>query len=389
MTFIKKFEKPLGMRDTFPEIYEKIENVRQTGQVFLKQRGFDFVKTPTLEYYDTVGKASSTYESSLFKLVDSQGNTLVLRPDMTTPIARLASSKLLKEKIPLRLAYFANVFRAQQMEGGRPAEFAQMGVEIIGDSTVYTDAEVIITAIQLIQSYGIDSFKITIGHAGILNCILKDYTENEEQAAKLRKLLVERNYVGFEEAVVQFGLPKTKSDALLQFISEATTIANIDDIEKYVGNNYELEYMKELYELITIAKLSEYVAFDFTLSSHMNYYTGMLFELFAEGSGFPLGSGGRYDGLLKEFGSDVGATGFGIRVDRLLEVLPKTQSNEETVAIIFGENQFKEALQLANDYRNEGKLVTLQAEKGLVNEEAFTTLFSNVVYVNQEAVNND
>ena len=137
---------------------------------------------------------------------------------MTTPIARLATSKLLKEKIPLRLAYFANVFRAQQMEGGRPAEFGQMGIEIIGDNTVYTDAEVIITAIELIQSYGIDSFKITIGHAGILNCILKDYTENEEQAAKLRTLLVERNYVGFEEAVVQFDLPKTKSDALLQFI---------------------------------------------------------------------------------------------------------------------------------------------------------------------------
>lgn len=386
MSFIKKFEKPLGMRDTFPEIYEKIETVRQTGQQFLRQRGFEFVKTPTLEYYDTVGKASATYELSLFKLVDNQGNTLVLRPDMTTPIARLASSKLLKEKIPLRLAYFANVFRAQQMEGGRPAEFAQMGVEIIGDGTVYTDAEVIITAIQLIQSYGIDSFKITIGHAGILNCILKDYTENEVQASKLRKLLVERNYVGFEEAVVQFDLPKTKSDALLQFISEATTIAKIDDIEKYVGKNNALEYMKDLYELITIANLSEYVAFDFTLSSHMNYYTGMLFELFAQGSGFPLGNGGRYDGLLKEFGSEVGATGFGIRVDRLLEVLPTTKSEDETVAIIFGENQFKQALELANDYRNEGKLVTLQAETGLVDKEAFTKLFNNVVYVNQEGI---
>ena len=147
MTSIKMFEKPIGMRDTFPITYEKMEAVQQAGRKFLKARGFEFVKTPTLEYYDTVGKASAIYDASLFKLVDSQGNTLVLRPDMTTPITRLATSKLLKEKIPLRLAYFANVFRAQQLEGGRPAEFEQAGIEIFGDKTVYADAEVIITAI--------------------------------------------------------------------------------------------------------------------------------------------------------------------------------------------------------------------------------------------------
>src|SRR5690606_20681907 len=107
MSTIKKFEKPLGMRDTFPETYEKIETARQIGRNFLRSRGFDFIETPTLEYYDTVGKASAIFDARLFKLVDSQGNTLVLRPDMTSPIARVATSKLLKEKIPLRLAYSA------------------------------------------------------------------------------------------------------------------------------------------------------------------------------------------------------------------------------------------------------------------------------------------
>ena len=260
MSSIKMFEKPLGMRDTFPITYEKIEVIRQTGRDFLRARGFDFIKTPSLEYFDTVGKASAIYDAALFKLVDSQGNTLVLRPDMTTPIARVATSKLLKEQIPLRLAYFANVFRAQQTEGGRPAEFGQMGIEIIGDGTVFADAEVIITVINLIQAFGIDSFKITIGHAGVLNCILKDYTESTQQADKLRTLLVERNYVGFEEAVAAFDLPKTKSDALLQFINEATNIAAIEDIEKYVRKNDALGYMQQLMELINFANLSQYVA---------------------------------------------------------------------------------------------------------------------------------
>lgn len=122
MSSIKMFEKPLGMRDTLPEIYEKLELIRSTGRALLRERGYELIKTPSVEYYDTVGKASAISDARLFKLVDSQGNTLVLRPDMTTPIARVATSKLLKEKIPQRLAYFANVFRAQQREGGRPAE---------------------------------------------------------------------------------------------------------------------------------------------------------------------------------------------------------------------------------------------------------------------------
>ncbi|PYF05968.1 ATP phosphoribosyltransferase regulatory subunit [Ureibacillus chungkukjangi] len=385
MSSIKMFEKPLGMRDTFPITYEKTEEVRQIGREFLRARGFDFIQTPSLEYFDTVGKASAIYDASLFKLVDSQGNTLVLRPDMTTPIARVATSKLLKEKIPLRLAYFANVFRAQQTEGGRPAEFGQMGIEIIGDGSVFADAEVIMTVIHLIQAFGIDSFKITIGHAGVLNCILKDYTESMEQAVALRTLLVERNYVGFEQAVESFNLPKTKSDALLQFISEATNFVTIQDIEKYVRKNDALEYMQQLVELIDAANLSEYVALDFTLSSHMNYYTGMLFEVFAEGSGFALGNGGRYDGLLHHFGTKVGATGFGIRVDRLLEVIPSKPTTSESIGVIFEEEAlFIKALEMANSFREEGKRVTLQSRKGLVDENAFAKHFDQILYVSQE-----
>lgn len=381
---IKKFEKPLGMRDTFPRIYEKMERVRQIGRQFLRSRGFDFIETPTLEYYDTVGKASAISDKSLFKLVDSQGNTLVLRPDMTTPITRVATSKLLKEKIPLRLAYAANVFRAQQMEGGRPAEFGQMGIEIIGDKSVFADAEVLITAIELMKAFGIESFQLTVGHAGVLHDILNDYTDHEEQREMLRNLLVERNYVGFEEAVQEFHLPVTKANALLEFINEATNLASIEDMEKYVRKNDGIEYMKQLSRLIDECNLSRYVSFDFTLSSHMNYYTGMLFEIFASGSGFPLGNGGRYDGLLHLFESDVGATGFGIRIDRLLEVLPKEDIQEETVCILFDDQEFTKALKVAATFRQQGAHVTVQSKKGLINEEAFTKLFSRVVDLSQE-----
>ncbi|MFJ7699117.1 ATP phosphoribosyltransferase regulatory subunit [Lysinibacillus fusiformis] len=387
MSSIKMFEKPLGMRDTFPQIFEKVEAVRQTGKDFLSKRGYEFIKTPAVEYFDTVGKASAIADTHLFKLVDSQGNTIVLRPDMTTPIARVATSKLLKEMIPQRLAYFASVFRAQETEGGRPAEFDQMGIELIGDQSVFADAEVIVTAMELLKHLKIKAFKVTIGHAGILNCILQDYTESIEQQATLRTLLVLRNYVGFEEAVESFNLPKAKADALLQFIEEAMDVKVIRDIEKYVRKNDALVYMQQLAQLLEIADLADYVTFDFTLSSHMSYYTGMLFEIFALGSGFPLGNGGRYDGLLEVFGSKAGATGFSIRVDRLLETLNgQSEGQQEATVVLFEEEQFEAALLQVNTLRGAGKFATLQLRSSLVDEEAFLAHFTEVVVVGQEEV---
>lgn len=389
MSPIRKFEKPLGMRDTFPKIFEKKEVVRQTGRDFLQLRGFDFIKTPTLEYYDTVGKASAIVESSLFKLVDSQGNTLVLRPDMTAPIARVASSKLLKEKIPLRLAYFANVFRAQETEGGRPAEFEQMGIEIIGDSSVYADAECILTVIDLLKALEVKQFKLTIGNAGILNTILTQNVRTEEQFEKLNKLLVKKNIVGFEEAVKLFELPQKNKQTLLTFIEEATNLKSINQIEKYLVEKDDFIYMERLQKILAISEAEKYIYFDFTLASHMNYYTGMLFEVFATGAGFPLGNGGRYDGLLDQFGSQVGAIGFGLRVDQLLEAMPSLQTDKEEILVLFEQTEFLRAVVKAASLRKEGKRTTLQSIDGLENKEVFEQLFSQVVRIEQGGISHD
>ena len=383
MSSIRKFEKPLGMRDTFPKTFEKQEAIRSKGREFLQLRGYEFLKTPTLEYYDTVGKASAIVESSLFKLVDTQGNTLVLRPDMTTPIARVASSKLLKEKIPLRLAYFANVFRAQEHEGGRPAEFSQMGIEIIGDSSVYADAEVILTAIDFLKQLGVEDFKITIGNAGILDAIIRKNVETDEQFEELHQLLVQKNLVGFEEAVARFRLPRTGEETLLNFLEEATELTSIRQISKYLSEKQALLYMEQLASILEIADVAKYIAFDFTLASHMNYYTGMLFEVFAAGSGFSLGNGGRYDGLLSDFGKDVGAIGFGMRIDYLVEVMPQQEVPQDDVLVLFVSMQLQEALKTAETLRAQGKRTTLQAIEGLDDVATFEEQFGDVVRIGQ------
>ena len=211
------FEKPLGMRDTLPALYETKAAVRNKISDEIKKWGYQFIETPALEYYETIGEESAILDQKLFKLLDKQGHTLVLRPDMTTPIARVAASKLLQKRIPLRLAYCANVYRAQQREGGRPAEFEQMGIECIGNKSVSADAEMIALLVDALKVAGLQEFKISIGHIGFLQELFISILGNEERASVLRKYLYEKNYVGYREHVKSLTLSSIDKQRLIQF----------------------------------------------------------------------------------------------------------------------------------------------------------------------------
>lgn len=380
------FEKPLGMRDSFPEVNEQKEYIRLTARDFIRRKGYDFIKTPSVEYFETIGKASAIDESSLFKLVDNQGEMLVLRPDMTTPIARIAASKLLKEKNPLRLAYYADVFRAQQREGGRPAEFEQLGLELIGDFSPYADSEIIYTAIELLKDLGVEGFRITIGHAEILTAFLTNNTNNNEEAELLRQLLVEKNLVGFSQMLESMNLLEEQKERLSKII-EFTIDSNVfSDFRQFLNDDqqYLIDQVEELQALLEF-QLNDFsvVSFDFSLASHMSYYTGMLFEIHAAGSGFSIGNGGRYDELFKQFNEKVGATGFGIRVDRLLEVLPKQLMKEKRTLLLFDKGSFSKANVLAEARRNASEYVTLQYAESVSDIEAFKQIFDEVIIVSE------
>ncbi len=386
MSKIQMFEKPLGMRDSFPQVNEQKEYVRSMARSVLREKGYDFIKTPSLEYLETIGRVSAIEESALFKLVDNQGKMLVLRPDMTTPIARIAASKLLKEKNPLRLAYYANVFRAQQREGGRPAEFEQLGMELIGDFSAYGDCEVIYTAIELLKAIGLENFHITIGHAGLLESVLTANTRNKEESSELRHLLVEKNVVGYVQKIEELSLEQAAKENLLSLIeNETATLEAFPAFDQQV-----LGQMKQLKKLLEMQVNGlERISFDFSLASHMSYYTGMLFEIYAEGSGFPIGNGGRYDELFEQFGVKVGATGFGIRVDRLVEVLNNQVNEEQHTLVLFDEQSFLKANVLAEGRRANGERVTLQFIDSVHDVEVFTQNFHEVIIVAEGGSNDE
>ncbi len=378
------FEKPLGMRDSFPRVNEQKEYVRSAARSFLREKGYDFIKTPSVEYFETIGKLSAIEEASLFKLVDNQGEMLVLRPDMTTPIARIAASKLLKEKNPLRLAYYANVFRAQQREGGRPAEFEQLGLELIGDFSAYGDSEVIYTAIELLKAIGLEKFHITIGHAGLLEAFLRNNTQTVEEARQLRQLLVEKNFVGYSQRVEELQLQDESKENLNRLVEDTIDTGSLEGFRQYLTEEqqYLMDQIEQLQQLLAVQVNDvDLLSFDLSLASHMSYYTGMLFEIYAEGSGFPIGNGGRYDELFQQFGVEVGATGFGLRVDRLIEVLDSQLNVEKNTLLLFDEASFMKANVLAEARRANGERVTLQFLESIYDVEAFKQSFHEVIMV--------
>lgn len=378
------FEKPLGMRDTLPDLYERKAAVRSSIQEEMKRWGYQFIETPALEYYETVGAASAILDQQLFKLLDQQGHTLVLRPDMTAPIARVAASRLLKDELPIRLAYSANVYRAQQREGGRPAEFEQIGVECIGDHTISADGEGMALMISALKEAGLQNFQLSAGHIGFVRDFFQQILGTEERVENLTRFLYEKNYVGYREHVKSLALSSIDKQRLLDFLKlrggeEVIEIA-YGLLENGTGKK-ELAELEQLWSIMRDYGQEGTVKFDLTLVSHMSYYTGILFEVYAGNVGFPIGNGGRYDLLLQKFGKDTGATGFAIRLDRLLEALEDSNEAEPVYCILYSPERRKEAFDFAKEERSAGKKVVLQDISGVKDIDACTSQYEDITFL--------
>ncbi|MFO1444538.1 ATP phosphoribosyltransferase regulatory subunit [Bacillus sp. Bva_UNVM-123] len=384
MSGLFMFEKPLGMRDTLPKLYERKQIVRTKIAKEMTNWGYQFIETPTLEYYETVGSASAILDQQLFKLLDQQGHTLVLRPDMTAPIARVAASRLLKNELPIRLAYSANVFRAQQREGGSPAEFEQIGIECIGDSTISADGEGIALTIHSLKAAGLEYFSLSIGHIGFVRMFFQQILGTDERVEALIKYLFEKNYVGYREHVKNLALSSIDKQRLLDFLKLRGREEIIEMAYSLLENDHGKEavaQLQQLWEMLIDYELEEMTSFDLTLVSHMSYYTGIVFEVYAGHIGYPIGNGGRYDMLLEKFGKSTGATGFALRMDRLIEALHSDIQCKPVACILFSQERRKEAFQFAQKERQLGKKIILQDINGVKDIDKCTKYYEDIIFL--------
>ncbi|MEF3304315.1 ATP phosphoribosyltransferase regulatory subunit [Paenibacillus sp. GYB003] len=358
----KVFEKPPGVKDYLPETVAKLRRIETNVLECMQKWGYRQIVTPTLEYYDTVGVASSTSDRKLFKLLDKKGTTVVLRSEVTAPIARVVASLLKERPFPLRLSYHSNVFRAFEDEAGREAEFFQTGVELVGDSSADADAEVVALAIASLKAAGIREFKIALGHVGFLNGLFREsLPDRPDEQSALKDRLLQRDHVGYRNRLRQLGLAETvreELEGILRLRGGQEICEQARSLSRDRTAQEAIRHLCEVWEVLQAYGVSEHVLIDLTMVGDFTYYTGMTFEGYAADLGFPVCSGGRYDNLLGQFDRPAAATGFALKTNRILEVANMEEPEAPyRVLVLYAPGKVKEALAHAGELRRRANVI--------------------------------
>lgn len=327
---------PEGSRDfLFEECDDRRKAERVLGDVF-KENHYRKVMTPAIEFFDVFDSENTGIEpEEMFKLTDSKGRTTVLRPDNTMPIARMVATRLNNEDFPVRLYYNQSVFVRNKDLAGKINEIAQSGVEFIGDGSMQADIEVISMAVESLKRCELNAFKIEIGNAAFFNTILDKMNISTTTKADICNLIEGKNYAALGDLLDTFEdsrevrlikkLPRLFGDA--RVIEEAKRLYNDEKA------NQALDYLKAVYDALCSAGLEEYIMLDLGLVNRSNYYTGVIFHGYAQGSGLTVLSGGRYDNLLEKFGMPAPAIGFGVDVSAVCEAMREVINIERPIRI--------------------------------------------------------
>lgn len=314
---------PEGMRDFTTEECIKREKLVGVITELFKKWGYREVLTPTLEYYETFNhKTQSLKEEDLFKFFDNTGRILVLRPDMTVPVARVVSTKLKDIKPPIKLFYTANVFRVHESLAGRRNEYLDCGIEFLGIDKKYSDLEVLVTAIETLKSVGENSFKLEIGNVNILKAAMCDMNLNGEEMNTIAELVDKKSLTALSNFLNTLNI----SDEHKQFLIKLPWLFGeadvIEEAKKLAFNKEILNsvlYLEELYYMLKELGYEEFVSIDMAMVQRLDYYTGIIFKGYVNGIGSFVLGGGRYDKLTEVFGRELAAIGFSIKVDLLID----------------------------------------------------------------------
>lgn len=364
----KRLHTPEGVRDIYNDECEKKHYILDRMRQVIQSYGYRFIETPTFEFFDIFGQEVGTTPSKdLYKFFDREGNTLVLRPDMTPSIARAASKYFPIETEPVRLCYEGNVFINNNSYQGRLKESTQLGVEFIGENSVDADGEIIALVVNNLKAAGLEQFQISIGHADLFRQLMKAADFDAEAEENLRDLILNKNFFGVDEFLERHQVTddlRSLFSMLGKMYASPKEWAGMNEIAlRFPGVADALSYLQELYELLEVYDVTKYVSFELGLISSYSYYTGILFSGYTFGSGEPIVKGGRYDGLLSYFGKEAPAIGFALMVDQLLLALERQKiaisAGQEAEIILYTPQQRKIAATTAEELRNAGKIVRL------------------------------
>lgn len=365
------FHTPEGVRDIYNgECSRKREVQKKLHRIF-SQYGYEDIETPGFEYFEVFSHKVGTIPSKdLYKFFDREGNTLVLRPDFTPSVSRACATYFSPDREPVSLCYTGNTFINNSSYRGQLKETTQMGVERIGDASADADAELLAMTVECLLAAGLTEFQVSVGQVDYFKSLLKEAEMDPDAEERLRTLISQKNSFGVEEFVAGQKLKKGIAKTFVELSQMFGSVEVLEKARSLTNNARALEAvsrLEQIYEILKLYGYEKYVTFDFGMLSKYQYYTGIIFQAYTYGTGEPLVKGGRYNELLKHFGTPAASIGFAIVVDNLLLALDRqkiqTEVPEPAEVIVYTEEERSDAIRKAQQLRKEGHKVALRLAK--------------------------
>ena len=381
---------PYGTQDFLPKQAAAKRAIENRLARLFASYGYEEVVTPTMEFLDTLKMSGGTVEQNLFKMFDQKNQTLALHHEMTTPIARLVVSRMKDAELPLKLSYNTSVFRFRQNQPQRQCEFYQAGVELLGISNAFADAEIVALAAQSLSIAGLKEFKICLGQVEYANGLMEQFNLTDDVQAEIKAAIESHDIVGLEKIV-----KKIEGAEVLKFIPRlhggVEILRRADKLSDNKKSYMALQNLADIYTLLENYGVADKIIFDLGIIRDFDYYTGMVFEAYAPNVGYSLAGGGRYDHMLKDFGMACPATGFALGIERVLQARERQGIVENfsarDVYIGYHESQMNAAIKKATELRAEGKTVELSLNPQTLEDAArigLTKNFGEMIYLNEQ-----
>jgi histidyl-tRNA synthetase len=358
-----KFEKinaPKGVREYLPPESSAFEWVRSQLIAPAKLAGYKLMELPVFEdtnlFSRGVGESTDVVSKEMYTFEDRGGRSITLRPEGTAGVMRAVIEQSLdRGRLPVKVWYSGQFFRAERPQAGRFRQFYQVGIEAIGLDDPAIDAEVIAIADRGFKNLGLKNYRLEItslgdaesraAHRVDLLAFIK--TLNLDEATSQRAAINPLRL--FDDKRPEMQSAMSKAPLLLDYLSDAAR-SNFEKVQSY------LRGMK----------------IDFVINPRMvrglDYYTGTTFEFIHPdlGAQSGIGGGGRYDGLMEILGGQsLSGIGFGLGVDRALlaaiaeDSLPTEEFTSDLFIIPLGENAMDSVLTIAQDVRSAGITVEI------------------------------
>lgn len=308
----KLLEHPLppGMRDLLPEEAEQRRALIHGLLDRFALSGYRLVTPPIFELASVLDRGLRSDDHLKF-IEPESGEVCVLRPDMTPQIARIVATRFHDRPPPFRLAYEGAVVRRRTSRAKKHRQIPQVGVELCGGAAPGGDLELLALAADALRSgAGLASFTIDLADAGIVRELFAGMPA--ERAEELSLALARKDESSLRELTTD---DRIRNLAHLHGGRDAI----VEAVKLLAGTPAEApaQRLLALFDAAAAKDLGARLSADPGEVRSLAYYTGMIFSIYAEGPGEPIGGGGRYDDLLARYGAPMPAVGFGLDLDAL------------------------------------------------------------------------